>query len=306
MRAQRWWRGLAALWLWGAGGCGGEKPEELPPECLDDELLADAFGTINASTLARVTVKNRTVGVDDGTGNVEVTALSTVSATFYDISGVDVEPAPTVAVPPSVACLGIVGIPVQTGSPAPLLVDSVTLSGGELDAPLALAPAMPGGSDGRWGTGALTDLVLGGPELALTIDVYSPGAAGAFPGFSLTLPTPADPVVTSPDMTSYVPMDRDLVARWEPGGNGDLMELSLRPVLPVGDTRVWQLLCYTRDDGCHRVPVEAVQWVTSIGATDYNFELTRHRLIVADVGTMPGDSVVVTLMSGSHLAPATP
>jgi hypothetical protein len=281
-------------------------PAALPPECTDDELLFDAFGTLAARDLARLTVKDRVVVSDDGSGGFQSTRLGIVTATFFDITGVDSQPAPALGLPGTMACVGLNGIPVQTGDPTPLGVTSVGVTGGTLAMPLDLPPVT--GGPGLWGGMPTPGGIFGDTELDLVFDVASPAGMTDFPAFIENLVTPLAPVVITPDLSTLVTFgSEDLVVQWEHAENSqDIIEISVHPNLAPGDDRVWELLCYTRDDGCHVVPAEALAWASSIDANDFTFELTRHRLQVTDIGANEGDQVVVTLMSGSLMTPAVP
>jgi hypothetical protein len=202
--------------------------------------------------------------------------------------------------PPSFSCWGIYGRPVETGDPVPLAVDSGVVEAANLSGDIVLESSDPG----VWGVPALHEALFEGDPV--TVRFSGGDNDGEFPSFERTV-TPPDPMVMiEPDPTAsehLLDMLADTLIWWE-AGNGDYVEIEIRPVFDPGDDTVWTLVCYTFDDGCHVVPAEAIGWLTSVATAEYTIEVSRVRFSVEDLTAVVGEKVLLSSYIASWVGTA--
>ncbi|NOZ86991.1 MAG: hypothetical protein GXP49_12155 [Deltaproteobacteria bacterium] len=120
----------------------------------------------------------------------------------------------------------------------------------------------------------------------IEIQVDSSEGQWSYPAFSMEMDVPEDVVMTrfdkitnpvleeSPSLNLAVDREDPLWISWVPG-NGDYMVFTLTPKAGT-ETPYGKLRCVTFDDGCLRVPAEALDHLALDKATNFKMKLDRH------------------------------
>lgn len=256
------------------GACGVRPEAGTPAECLDDDfpLAPPPEGGVDA-TLQAVLVAEERQTADDPirAGDLRVA--------FQDTSTYEGTPAPFVFDSPT--CWRITGEPVTTSPATPLSMASVRVEGG-----LSGGPVESGPVDGYWRSDVFSPLLDGGD---LTLLAVSDDAAPTFPGFELTGPSAAPVTGLTLDRPQ---VGGDLLVQWEPAG-GTWIELQLvtrDPARPDDPRARNRIVCRAVDDGCHRIPPGALDWL-SIYDVQASLRVERHVTTQA----VPGEGALATI-----------
>jgi hypothetical protein len=258
--------GGALLWL----GCQeeqGKRAEEAAADpCADQELLGienpDALSG-DPDYLAELTIDE--LDELDASGGHHVSTV--ISAVFADVTEYDQDLTPAIQFNP--ACVGILGPP-----EAPEGVSLITLEGVSVSTPVLGERDLERDDNGRF-LPLIEEAVLsreGGETIAAR--ATSSGEEGTFPGFEATLVAP--PAIQGHGTSKSE--DGTLHVSWEPAVS-TYLEVVLRTEGERSEMPERRVRCYLlEDDGCYRVPADAVAWLAVQSAATMRVRLERHAL----------------------------
>jgi hypothetical protein len=233
--------------------------DELPP---DIRLPA---------TLGNSILKQATISVDeiiefDESDNQNV--FSMLSANFSDLSQYQEGKIP--AIPFSEACVGLAGQGSSSGIKS-LTTASVIFKG------LFVGEQQLSKNEAGVFENQLFDEPIftpeGGETISAIVTTDDDEDKDSFPGFAVDVLAPSKVQVDNINLGT----DQTLEIGWAPGEStffeAVLTASSTSPGLPAN-----RLRCILKDDGCHSIPPEAIEWFLSQGTKEFTILLKRHNL----------------------------
>lgn len=244
-------------------GCGGQAGPLNGPECTDEVLptLPVPAGSQPPGGGLVATLEAEQ-GLDARTGD----AGGYFNLYFQDMSTYDGKPAPVVADSPT--CWRVTGQPVITAQPTDLTVGSVRVEG------------VPGGAvDVGQVTGvyrsAPLSKALGTAPLRL-VSSADTGGSPTFPDLDISGPAAA-PIGGLAVYRSAI--GAPLQVQWTKA-KGTYIQIEMftqDPAHPNDALYRNRVVCRIVDDGCHRIPAGAIDWLT-IYDTQATLQIERHRV----------------------------
>lgn len=214
----------------------------------------------------------RDTSFEDGAGRLNI-HRGRITATFGRLGSQTGTRA--AGLPLGLACLGLTSRPIPAVGTATSGLGALAVEGTALG-----RVTVPSRGPGRFG-------FEGEPLLSSGVRLRVEAQGDTFPSFSEVIDTvgPLEMLAPDPRGSPGFGNGQGVEFRWVPG-NGDAVWLEVAPLFPPGTPASGgKVLCRVVDDGCHRIPDEAVLFLEASGVDRFVAIVRRERVRLATVGT---------------------